>query len=104
MEHLEHVVKDFAICFEMQIMEINGACSDKLPESFIVFIFLDTKLYLEGEALYLKVSEIEHLNLAELESTSEVTLDMSIFDLHDGAGFLFALDNLKASLLDLKSL
>ena len=85
-------------------MEINRACSDKLPELFVVLISLDTKLNLEGEALYLEISEIEHLNLAELKSTGEVTLDMCILDLHDSAGLLFALDNLEASIFDLKGL
>jgi len=102
MEHFEHVVEDITISFEMQVVEINRACSDKLPKRSIELISLDTKLNVESEALNLEIREIEHLNLADLKSTSEVTLDVSILNLQDSAGFILAFDNLETSFLDIK--
>ena len=40
-EHLNYVVEDLAIGFDMKIMEINGTSTNHLPDGIILLVFLD---------------------------------------------------------------
>lgn len=100
MKHLDHPVEDLAVCFNADIMKIDGAGSHDLPVSLIIFVFLDTQFDLQFEVFDLEIREIEHLELSELEPTSQVTLDMGSLNVKDGTGLGLGLHDLETSLLN----